>query len=114
MRVIVCGGRDFSDTQRIWNGLEAFHNSEGKITALAHGGASGADNIAGTWGKDEGIPVYEFKANWKKYGKAAGPKRNQRMLDEFKPDIVIAFPGGKGTADMIRRAEAEGVRVFRL
>ena len=114
MRAIVCGGRDFDDRQRLWDGLEAFHNSEGRITALAHGAAPGADSMAGQWAKDEGVPVYTYPARWKQEGKAAGPLRNQRMLEDFKPDVVIAFAGGRGTADMIRRAEAEGVRVIRL
>jgi hypothetical protein len=87
---------------------------------LIHGGATGADTLAGyaaetldvsfgaTWG------VVKYRADWKKHGKAAGFKRNQQMLDEGKPDLVIAFPGGKGTADMVRRAEAAGVRVERV
>lgn len=111
VRAIVCGGRDFADQQRLWNGLESFHKSEGRIIALAHGAAPGADSMAAMWAKDEGIPCYAFPARWKLEGMAAGPKRNQRMLDEFKPDVVIAFAGGRGTADMVRRAESEGVRV---
>lgn len=114
MRAIVCGGRDYSDEERLWRELEAFHRSEGKITAIAHGGARGADKMAALWGRGEHIPVREYVADWKKHGKAAGPLRNQRMLEEFKPDVVIAFAGGRGTADMIRRAEAEGIRVVRL
>jgi hypothetical protein len=114
VRVIVCGGRDYADQDRAWHQLEMFHNSEGRITALAHGGAKGADEIAGRWGEAEHIPVRVFPANWKRDGKAAGPLRNQRMLDEFKPDVVIAFAGGRGTSDMVRRAEAEGVRVVRM
>lgn len=114
MRVIVCGGRDFDDVQAVWDGLDRIHNSEGRITALAHGGARGADYAAGIWAKSEPIPVYVFQARWKDEGRAAGPLRNQRMLDQFKPDVVIAFAGGRGTADMVRRAEAEGVRVISM
>jgi acyl-CoA synthetase (NDP forming) len=55
--------------------------------------------------------VTSFPANWKKHGKSAGPIRNQLMLDVGKPDLVIAFPGGSGTADMIRRARKAGVPV---
>ena len=114
MRAIVCGGRDYADRDGVWKQLDAFHASEGKITAIAHGGARGADEIAGQWGEAEHIPVRSFPANWKRDGKAAGPIRNQKMLAEFRPDIVIAFSGGRGTADMVRRAEAEGVRVVRM
>ena len=54
-----------------------------------------------------------FKADWDKYGKAAGPIRNQEMLDQ-EPNIVIAFPGGKGTADMVKRAKVVGLKVIEL
>jgi hypothetical protein len=50
------------------------------------------------------VPVIEFPANWKVYGRAAGPIRNMKMLLEGKPDLVVAFPGGIGTADMVKKA----------
>jgi hypothetical protein len=67
--------------------------------------------MAGEWADVFGVPFRIFPANWKKHGRAAGPMRNQQMLDEGKPDLVIAFPGGSGTADMVRRAKAAGVPV---
>ena len=54
-----------------------------------------------------------FPAEWDKYGVSAGPIRNQKMIDEGKPDLVFAFPGGRGTTDMIRRAAVAGIRVVR-
>ena len=119
MRVLVCGGRDF-DRATAWNWLERFAYGEiaevtgvnrPKITALIHGGARGADEGAAEWGKSEGLRVLAFPADWKKHGKAAGPIRNQRMIDEGKPDVVIAFPGGRGTANMVGLAKASGIRV---
>lgn len=109
-RVLVCGGRDYPDQMRVWSTLSALH-AERPIAAIIQGGAYGADAWAMTWGHSEAIPVYEYKAEWKQHGPKAGPLRNQRMLDEGKPDLVIAFPGGRGTADMIRRARAAGVPV---
>lgn len=114
LKVVVCGGRDFTDESRIWNGLEYFEETEGKIVSLAHGGAGGADSLAGEWARMNRVPCCVFRARWKLEGKKAGPLRNQRMLDHFKPDCVVAFDGGRGTADMVRRAEAEGVKVVRL
>lgn len=124
MRVLVCGGRDYSETD-VWNWLE--YNAKDMIAhalgdyssfpidVLIHGGAKGADKGAEKWGKSEPkCRVIEFKANWNKHGKAAGPIRNQQMLDEGKPDVVIAFPGGKGTADMIKRARFSGVEVIEV
>jgi hypothetical protein len=78
---------------------------------IIHGGAAGADWCAGAVAELRDIPQSVFKADWKAHGRAAGPIRNQQMLDQGKPDLVLAFPGGRGTADMVRRAKAAGVEV---
>jgi hypothetical protein len=53
-----------------------------------------------------------IQADWKRYGPAAGPLRNAEMLHEYQPDGVIAFPGGKGTTDMIKKARQAGIKVW--
>ena len=116
MRVLVCGGRDFADRDLVARTLAPYRPQP--ITApsehkIIHGGAAGADTLAREWAEVYGVPYREFPADWKTHGRAAGPIRNQRMIDEGKPDLVVAFPGGRGTADMIRRAEAAGVPVMR-
>ena len=120
MRVLVCGGRDFSSADA-WNWLEKNAKDEiafktgciaFSIDVLIHGGARGADEGGASWGESEDAKVLCFPANWKKHGKSAGPVRNRKMLEEGKPDIVIAMPGGKGTANMVRQAEAAGVPVI--
>lgn len=58
-----------------------------------------------------GITVEPHPADWKRHGRAAGPIRNQKMLEE-KPEMVVAFPGGKGTADMVKKAGQAGIEVF--
>ena len=110
-RVLVCGGREYVDYQRLWNMLDAFHRAY-KIGVLIHGGARGADTLAGGWAAARKIQTSVFYANWAKWGKTAGFVRNQTMLDEGKPDVVVAFPGGTGTADMVRRATQAGVTVL--
>lgn len=110
-RVLVCGGRDFNDPLTLGSWLGGIAKRQG-ISALIHGGARGADFMAAEFAKWSGIPVEEYPADWRTHGKAAGPIRNQRMLDEAKPDLVVAFRGGSGTADMVRRARAAGVEVF--
>lgn len=112
MKVLVCGGRDFPSPAQVWTALDALHAEHG-FTALMQGGAPGADRMASEWAatKPE-IQRYVCHAEWDKYGKAAGPKRNARML-EWKPDLVVAFSGGRGTANMIAQAEAAGVTVCR-
>lgn len=110
MRVLVCGGRDFTDWRACWNALAEAH-AEAPITLLIHGGAKGADRLAAKWADGMRIPMKEFPAHWVQHGRAAGPIRNQRMIDEGKPDLVIAMQGGRGTEDMVRRATLANVRV---
>jgi YspA, cpYpsA-related SLOG family len=110
MRVLVCGGRSFDDLPLLDRTLDELHAGR-PITTVIHGGAAGADTMAHFWAGAAGVPIDVYLARWKEHGKAAGPIRNQRMLDEGKPDLVVAFPGGRGTADMIRRAERAGVPV---
>lgn len=110
MRVLVCGGRNFRSPAQVSRELDRLH-AERPITALMQGGATGADQFAKEWAmtKPE-IKRFMCTANWEAHGNAAGPIRNQRMLD-WKPDLVVAFKGGKGTADMVARAKAAGVKV---
>lgn len=111
MRVLVCGGRNFHDRIAVFGWLQACHLTH-KIECVIHGDASGADYLAGRWAETEKVPVRAFPADWDQHGKAAGPMRNQQMVDDGKPDLVIAFPGGRGTADMRRRATAAGIKVI--
>jgi hypothetical protein len=111
MRVLVCGGRDFNDALTLGFWLGGIHKQHG-ITLLIEGGARGADYMARKFAKWMGIPTATFEADWDRHGKAAGPIRNRQMLNEGKPDLVVAFEGGRGTADMISAAKAAGVRVL--
>ncbi len=99
MIVLVCGGRTFNDKELLFTVLDTL-----TITRLIHGGARGADALTGRYARARGIPYDVFEADWHRHGRASGPIRNQRMLDEAHPNLVIAFPGGRGTNDMIRRA----------
>jgi predicted Rossmann-fold nucleotide-binding protein len=111
MRVLVCGGRDYSDESAVWGALDALRQRYGRLTVI-QGGATGADELARRWAVIQASThLINEPADWKKHGKAAGPIRNQRMLDEHRPDLVLAFPGGRGTADMVRRAKSAGVNV---
>lgn len=104
MRVLVCGGRDFTDKHLLFDTLSNLHR-ESPIVTIIEGDQIGADRMAGVWGRRNNIEVLPFPADWRRYGSAmAGPVRNQKMIDEGKPDIGIAFPtGGPGTQDMMRR-----------
>jgi hypothetical protein len=83
---------------------------------VVHGAAKGADTIAGEIAEEMDIVVRTFPADWKKWGKAAGPIRNQEMLMEGKPDMVLAFhnniDASKGTKHMVQIAERAGIQVL--
>lgn len=114
MRVLVCGGRDYQDFGHIFDVLTALHK-ETPVDCLIEGGALGADEWAAVWAGMAGIRQrLKFPADWATHSRAAGPLRNQRMIDEGEPDLVVAFPGGRGTADMVRRAEKAGIPVKRF
>lgn len=115
MRVLVCGGRNYDDPAEVFARLEErWHRSKHDCMIVLQGGATGADKFARHWCSTTSVPYINYPANWTMYGKAAGPIRNQRMIDEGKPDLVIAFPGGKGTADMVRRAKAAGIETIEV
>lgn len=111
MRVLVCGGRHYDDMRSVYRELDSLRREHGPLTVI-QGGATGADKLAREWTylqKDK-VTLINVPADWNKHGRAAGPIRNAEMLDE-NPDLVLAFPGGTGTADMVRRAKARGVPV---
>jgi hypothetical protein len=113
MRVLVCGGRNFSSTKLLFDTLDRLHK-EHRFTVVIEGNAKGADRLAGYWARHKGIENKKYPANWRKEGVSAGPKRNQQMLSEGKPELVIAFPGGPGTKDMVYRAKRAGIQVMEI
>lgn len=113
MRVLVCGGRNYWDRDRVSAVLLKL-NGEIGIECLIEGGARGADQLARQWAYAQNIPSQTFEADWENQGSFAGPMRNARMLDEGKPDLVIAFPGGRGTSDMVKKARRAGVKVVEI
>lgn len=110
MKILICGGRDFDDDDLFSDEMAKLWRVYGNFEIIS-GMARGADMMAARYGWENNHKVHEFPADWNKHGRAAGPIRNQQMLDEGKPDLVVAFPGGKGTAHMIRIAKAAGVEV---
>lgn len=108
MRLIVCGGRAFAPMIVVWQNLDAIH-ARTPIDLLIHGNCpTGADAHAALWADSNGVQQKRFDVDWKAHGRGAGPRRNQQMAD-FGADAYLAFPGGDGTADMVRRAEKAGI-----
>jgi len=112
-RVLVCGGRDYDDFERVEAVLSKLH-AEAGIDAIIQGGARGADLLAYNWAHWAGVPCEQYDADWEAFGRMAGGMRNKAMLDEGRPDLVIAFPGGSGTRNMIRQARKAGVEVIEI
>lgn len=111
MCVLVCGGRDYADKARVFSVLNF---NRAKIAMIVHGAAKGADTFAGLWAAENDVPCLRVPAKWRLYGKKAGAVRNALMLTLGKPDLVVAFPGGVGTAMMVGMAKKAGVRVIDL
>ena len=111
MKVLVCGGRNYDARTVLYGVLDGIHRADG-IDAVITGMARGADMLAHDWAVSQGIVVNPFPADWETHSRAAGPIRNQQMIDQGKPDLVVAFPGGSGTADMVRRAATAGIKTI--
>lgn len=112
----MCGGRLFVQYHTIAVALSKFKMPDREFE-IAHGGANGADCMADIWAARNNVPRTPFpvsREDWEVYGKIAGPRRNSIMLFEFAPNLVIAFPGNKGTADMTKQALANGIRVAQV
>lgn len=112
MRLLVCGGRDFSDRGRVYRALDAVNAAGRGVDVIVHGDARGADALARDWAGERKVAQAVFPADWSSHGRAAGPIRNQVMIDVGRPDAVLAFPGGRGTADMVARCRRHGVAVI--
>jgi hypothetical protein len=113
LKVVVCGGREFKDAGFIYAELDRLHMEYGFDTML-EGDARGVDRIAGEWARARGMELVEFPADWANDGRHAALIRNERMLREGKPDLVVAFPGGGGTWHTCSHAEALGIPVVRI
>lgn len=112
MIILVCGGRDYADWATLDEVLSQVHKTA-SIELLVHGAARGADSMAGQWARDNGIQEVLCPANWRTHGKSAGYKRNKAMLG-LRPELVIAFPGGRGTEVMINLSERAGITVIKI
>lgn len=114
IRMIVCGGRDFADYSYFVSCMDRLL-SYYKSIRLVSGHASGADHFAERYAAERRIEIEIFPAEWKKYGRAAGPIRNRAMLDYAKETVpeVAAFWDGKskGTKDMLKHAKAAGAKI---
>lgn len=111
-RILVCGGRDYRDAKLMFDQLDDLTKDLRGPLTIIHGDARGADTVADIWARYRGHKPKPFPADWRTYKNDAGKIRNQQMLDEGTPDLVICFHGGWGTLDMRTRAMSAGVKVI--
>ena len=109
MKLIIAGGRDFTPEDRHWEWLDALHATS-PVSEVVCGMAEGADLFGMQWARARGIPVAEFPADWERHRRAAGPIRNGQMAQYA--DAVVLFAGGRGTANMHRRAAEHGLTIY--
>lgn len=112
MKILVCGGRDYADKEKVYATLDKWRKVE-LITHVIHGDATGADKLADQWAIENGIQPVRCPALWDFYKRAAGPLRNESMA-ELNPHMMLAFPGGKGTKNMVETAERYRIRVEKI
>lgn len=110
--VLLCGGRNWTDRDKIRNLLTGFDSA---TTLIVEGGCRGADTIGREEAEKLGFEVITMKAEWKKFGKGAGQIRNQMMYATYSPDMILAFHedlnSSKGTKHMIEVAKRGGTPV---
>lgn len=104
IRLLACSGRHFNDGAAVYRVLDEI--------AKERGGVKGADHWASQWAQARRVEAIAFPAKWEQYGWDAGVIRNALMLEDGRPDLVVAFPGGVGTQLMVRLAQTAGVEVI--
>lgn len=109
MNVVVTGGRDFNDRALLFTALDDVHDAR-PITLIRNGGMTGADALSSRWAYERRVDTECIGALWGKYGPKAGPIRNEWMLSR-PTDLVVAFPGGRGTQHTIGVARRVGIPV---
>lgn len=113
IRVIICGGRDFKDPGLLYTTMDQLH-AEHNFTLVINGGAKGADTIGRLWAKSRSIACVTIPADWDLYGRSAGPIRNKQIIKEQHPEMVVAFPGGRGTENMKLLARQYNIPVIEV
>lgn len=113
-RILICGGRDFKDRKLVYKTLDKYVEHYGTDLIIIHGDAPGADTFADEYAKSKRLATFRLPAQWHVYDNSAGPIRNRRMLKEAEPDEVLAFPGNKGTRDMMSIAKLADVKVSKI
>lgn len=112
MKILVTGGRWYDNAARVKEALDLYLGAPNLM--IIQGGASGADYLAKRWAEANSVHCAEVKALWASRGKAAGHLRNEAMIFNLCPDIIVAFSGGAGTRNCIETAKRYGKTVVEI
>lgn len=114
VRILTTGGRNFNDRDFIFRTMDSCVPYFADYFCVANGWAHGADKGVQDWLRERGYPGCFFPPLWEYYGLSAGHRRNAWMFDFFLPEVVIAFPGGPGTAGTVEIANSRGIPVYNV
>lgn len=112
-KIIIAGGRDFNDYELLKKEATAFllEIETGEAIQIVSGGAKGVDTMGERFAQENDLEVVLFPANWKSFGRAAGPKRNAQMAD-YATHLLSFWNGeSKGTKSMISLAKKKKLRI---
>lgn len=108
-KACVTGGRDFEDEPFVHKVLTAAWRKF-RFKELVHGSASGVDTFADNWCKKNGVKAIPYPADWDEHDLAAGRIRNAEMWNQERFELLIAFPGNRGTSHMTNLCRTVGIR----
>lgn len=121
LRILICGGRNYDDRtyfyhfmDRVIEKIRGTGESQKRDVVIIHGAARGADSLADDYGRERGLRVIRYPADWETHGRSAGAIRNKLMLTDGDPHVIVAFKGGRGTQNMIQQGKKAGVPVYEV
>ena len=111
---LVSGSRYYSNERKFFEKMDKYDKKYGPFETIVQGEARGADELARQWAESRKRKVIGYKANWSKYGRAAGSLRNSQMLNQTSATILLSFPlqDSVGTWDMVRKARIHDLKVI--
>jgi hypothetical protein len=113
VRIIVTGSRSHCDVQLVERELDKLHR-RASINVIIHGCCGAQAGAIEHWARLNGLSVVRYSPNWERFGHRGESLRNSFMLEDSRPDLVVAFPGGHGTADLVLRARTVGIAVIEI
>ena len=113
MRIVVCGGRANSALGIVEQELTKLHRRE-NVTIVSHGCSGAHASAIESWARSQGVAIVRYPPNWELFGQRAERLRNTFMLHDSRPDLVVAFPSGHATSDLVRRAISADIAAIKL